>query len=207
MKNDKVCEKTIKDAIIDYMNPYHVRYIKKYPYNSIYKLFQSLENLEEENLHEFMGIAGSFYIKGMDKSLFNDKKKLLEQVKSKCEEIGKMTSELVAINAFISVVANALLSHGNPLTVNEKINDSKNMLESMKYNEKEVVEKIKKTNGNEAISDENIRHVYDTFQKSIDDMKINQEKNLDLYNYFCNNVIKDLLDEDYEQTKRELQGD
>lgn len=204
MKDNKVCKKTIKDAIISYMNPYHIRYIKEYPYNSIYKLFQSLENLEEEKLYEIMDIAGAFYIREIDKDLFNDKQKLLKQIKLKCVEIAKMTCQLVSVNAFVSVVANSLLSHGNPLTVNENINSSKNMLESMKYNEKEVVEKIKKTYGNKSISDENIKHVYDTFQKSIDNMKINQEEHLNLYNYFCNNVIKDLLEEDYNQTKKDL---
>ncbi|WP_125154529.1 hypothetical protein [Clostridium rectalis] len=207
MKNNTVCEKTIKDAIVSYMNPYHVKYIKEYPYNSIYKLFQSLDSLEEEKLYEIMGIAGSFYIKGINKTLFNDKDKLFTQVKSKCIEIAKTTSELVAINAFVSVVANGLLCVGNPLNVNEKIIENKNMLENMKYNEKEIIGKVKQTNGNKTISDDNIKHVYNMFQESIDKMKINQEKNLDLYNYFCNNVIKDLLNENYLQTKKELQDD
>ncbi|NCI19926.1 hypothetical protein EJM73_08435 [Clostridium botulinum] len=207
MQNNVVCSKTIKDAIIDYMNPYHIQYIKEFPFNSLHRLFESLNNLEEDKLNAIIEIASIYYIKNINGNLIKDKNKLLKQIERKCIEIAQNTSQFIAINAFVSVVANGLLHLGNPLSVNEKILEQKSFLENIKYNEKEIIERVKEKhkNSKEEIKKENVENIYNMLEQGLKNMKQSQKERLDLYNYFCNNVIKDLLEENYFETKKELE--
>ncbi|WP_202906117.1 hypothetical protein, partial [Clostridium botulinum] len=164
-------------------------------------------NLEEDKLDAIIEITSIYYIKNINGNLIKDKNKLLKQIERKCIEIAQNTSQIIAINAFVSVVANSLLHLGNPLSVNEKILEQKSFLENIKYNEKEIIERVKEKhkNSKKEIKKENVENIYNMLEQGLKNMKQSQKERLDLYNYFCNNVIKDLLEENYFETKRELE--
>lgn len=198
MKKEELDVKSIKDGVIEYMNPYHIQYIKEYPYNSIYHLFKLIENLDEEKKCDTLSHALAFY--GVN--LKEDKDVQIQQLKRKCIDIANISTELVSVNAFVSVCANGLLTIGNPININKKIEEAKIKLERMKCNQQQILGKVKENNPEVTELDAN--SVIEMFSSSIINMKENQEKSLELYNYFCNNIVKGLIEEDYNETKQKL---
>lgn len=202
--SNKICRKTMKDAIVEYMNPYHIEYIKKYPYNSLYTLFKALEELEKDKLYKIIETISIYYISPLDAHLLKNKSQLLKQVKSKSIEIAKMTNEQVAVNALVNLAMNSLLFMGNPLSINEKIIEAKNNLDSIKYNQQDIIKRAEEKDCAK-ISEEDAKSTITVLENSIINMKSSQENNFNLYNYFCDNVIKALVEENYFETKRQLE--
>lgn len=201
--NSKVSKKSIKDAIVGYMNPYHVQYIKVNPLNTIDKLTDALNKIEENKLRDILGVAYmSYYASEMSsrKSDFQNVEVMKRNLVNKSIDIANLTSEHVAVNAFTTMILNHFISVGNPLTLKEREQKIKSHIESFKYNKEQLKSKVKEMlNKQNLQEDDDLESSYlntlNFMKDSLEKLRDNQSYFLSLYNEFCDIVIKDLIEE------------
>ena len=198
----KLSQKSIKDAIVGYMNPYHIKYIKENPFNTLERLFNALDKIERSSLKDILGIAYMYYESNSligGKGDFDNIEVMKRKLYNKSIDIANLTSEHTAVNAFTSIILNGFVSLGNPLTINEKKLSLQRQMESMKYNKDGIKEKVKEQMKIKS-TDEDMENDYQGalqfMGNSLTNIKENQERHYQRYNDFCNIVIKDLLKEE-----------
>lgn len=113
-----------KDIFLNYLNPYHVAYIKDKPFNSLYKLMKAMDKLDAEMMKEIMNFLPLYYLSyelKTEKNVFTDTERTYKIIQGKCLKVAKMTSQALAVSSFVFTILDNLLMIGNPSTLDEII--------------------------------------------------------------------------------------
>lgn len=195
-----------KDSILDYINPYHSEYIKRCPYNSAESLINALNCLEQNKKMKIFEILTIYYLpelfnKRSDNSHWNNEENY-RNIIEKCMRIANETTQHLAVCSFVSVVISSLLAAGNPTTIDSKINETIKTLENIDRDKDTIIQKAMSKLERDGVNikdidpEVQIASVKKFYKKSIENMKLRQEEIYDLYNSFCNIVVKNLLEND-----------
>ncbi len=113
-----------------------------------------------------------------------------ENFKKVCEANLETTTEMFIVNGIVNMVLQMLFHYGNINNIDYFIEQRKRLIESMK-----IV--AQKEEFNTARTDNDISRLIEKYQKDLVKLPNQVKKYYDLYNYFCNNVVSELLKEEY----------
>lgn len=162
-----------KDKIFDYFNSYHVRYINEQPVTSMDILKQAIALLPEKEkkaIFEQIAIFNANIDQLSDKNI--DYEKII------VNNVARLVTEIspMYINSFINNTCNILLSHANPVNIDKSVDKIESLkVYIAKEKDKSLIEKI-----STLISKDNDR--------------FNKDLMLNLYNIFCDTVVKYILE-------------
>ena len=177
------------------MKPSHLLYLKDLPMNNLNYLFRVLDNLDPAKRDEIMGLTyqlmidPDMHIEDMDEKSRNEYVNY-EKFKERCRIVSReMPHYLLSILIVI-------FSIGFIFKIGDKTNEDyviQNHKEGIQYLEerKKITEKEGDT--------KTIKGLNDTIafmKKSIKEMPERIKRNYKLYEYFCDNVIEELLKEE-----------
>lgn len=167
----------VKDELLNYFNYYHIRYIEEAPMTSIDILKDAINLLSETDKKRiFEQIA--IYNATIDE-LSNNSSSYEEIVMSNIERLTNERNSLY-INSFLNNTCNVLLSFANPASIDKNINHREFMkVFFAKKNNHELSEKMNE------IADYKNNYRFD------------KNYMLNLYNAFCDNVVKYILANPY----------
>jgi len=195
-----------KDSILDYINPYHSEYIKKCPYSSVESLLNALNCLEKNKKRKIFDILTLYYLPELFNKKNNnshwDDEENYKQIIKKCVQIANTTTELLAVCSFVTAAISSLLAAGNPTTIDSKINETIRSLENIDKNKDAIIQRVmglleqEGENINQIDTEAQITFLKEFHKNSIENMKFRQEEIYDLYNCFCNTVVKNLIEND-----------
>lgn len=191
-------------STFEIMNPYHISYITCLQNNTLEYFLNILEKIDEQKREEIFELTYSFFadsygtreiVENVEANRKIKSRKIYKDFVEKCRENLKITSDIYLVNSIVNVTLQILFNKGN-------INNIENVLESRKgllakifaiglkdMSKKEIEENIK--------NDESTIALIEFFEKIADKLPEQTKKDYELYNYFCNNVVAELLKEDY----------
>ena len=191
-------------SAFEIMNPYHISYITCLQNNTLEYFLNILKKIDGQKREEIFELTYSFFAdsygtreiaENVKSSRKMKSRKIYKDFVKKCKENLKTTSDIYLVNSIVNVTLQILFNKGN-------INNIENVLESRKeflanilsiglkdMSKKEIEENIK--------NDENAMALIEFFEITADKLPEQIKKDYELYNYFCNNVVAELLKEDY----------
>ena len=97
---------------------------------------------------------------------------------------------MFVVNGIVNMILQMLFHYGNINNIDYFIEQRKKLIESMK-----IV--AQKEEFNKARTDEDIDRLIEKHQKDLVKLPNQVKEYYDLYNYFCDNVVAELLKEEY----------
>lgn len=177
------------------MNPYHLSYITCLQNNTLEYFFNILEKIDEQKREEIFELTYCFFAHDYG---IKEKtpRKIYSKFVEKCKENLKTTSDIYLVNSIVNVTLQILFNNGNVNNIETVLENRKDFLCSLlalgldkDMSKKEIREKL--TNNNDDIG------LINFFEKISNELPNQTKKAYELYNYFCNNVVADLLKENY----------
>ena len=187
------------------MNPYHISYITKLQNNTLEYFFKILEKLDQRKREEIFDLTYRFFSEDYGTGEIAEsinagkkikQKKIYGKFIKKCRQSLKTTSDIFLVNSIVNVTLQILFNFGNICNIEKVLEYREEFLRKFltlgldaNMTEKEVEENIE--------SDESNRDLIDFFQRMNDELPQRTKEANELYNYFCNNVVAELLKENY----------
>lgn len=178
------------------MNPYHISYITCLQNNTLEYFLNILEKIDEQKRERILELTYNFFANdyGTDESEKN--KNIYNKFVEKCKENLKTTSDIYLVNSIVNVTLQILFKKGNINEIEKILENRRKMLAQLltiglnkNISANEITEDI--------IKDENNIEIIEFFEKIDKELPEQTKKYYELYNYFCNNVVAELLKEDY----------
>lgn len=190
---------TSNNNIVELMNPYHISYIKSLQYNTLRYFYNILERIDEKKREELLADTYYFFAKTKFKKPIDMNTKIFETItnpytyenfKKICESNLETTTEMFIVNGIVNMILQVLFHQGNINNIDYFVEQRKRLIESM-----QIV--AQKEEFNIARTDNNISKLIEKYQKDLIKLPNQVKEDYDLYNYFCNNVVAELLKEEY----------
>ncbi len=181
--------------ILELMNPYHISYIKSLPCNTLKYFYNTLEKLDEKRIEEILSGTYYLYAKVNLKKPINMNAKVGETIMNPytyenfqkvCEKNLAVSTEMFVVNGIVSMTLQTLFHQGNINNIDYFIQNRKRLIESM-----DIAVKRGEFNN------DNIKNLIQKYKNELNNIPDQVKKSYDLYNYFCNNVVAELLKEEY----------
>ena len=187
-----------KDSnILEIMNPYHISYITKLQDNTMEYFLNILKRLNKEKREEILDLTYRFFsedygtkeiIDGIKSGTKIKHRRIYRKFVKKCKESLCTTSDTYLVNSIVNVTLQILFYKGNIYNI-DKI---------LEYR-KELLREYFTLDLEEALFDKGVVNKdLEVFLRKINDEIPKRTKDsYELYNYFCNNVVAELLKENY----------
>lgn len=185
--------------VIELINPYHISYITSLQYNTLRYFYSVLEKIDVEKREELLADTYYHFTKIKSKKTMDIYTKIIETIenpytydnfKKVCEANLESTTEMFLVNGIVNMTLQILFHGGNINKIDYFIEQRKMLIESMK-----IVAKRDEVNSTK--NDNHINGLIEKYQKDLDKLPSQVKESYDLYNYFCNNVVAELLKENY----------
>lgn len=185
--------------VIELINPYHIIYISSLQYNTLRYFYSVLEKIDVEKREELLADTYYLFTKIKSKKPMDMDTKIIETIenpytydnfKKVCESNLESTTEMFLVNGIVNMTLQILFHGGNINKIDYFIEQRKMLIESMK-----IVAKRDEVNSTK--NDNYINGLIEKYQKDLDKLPSQVKESYDLYNYFCNNVVAELLKENY----------
>jgi hypothetical protein len=198
-------------SFVSIVHPAHLLYVRKHPYNTLDYLFEVLDRLDFHKRDMLMSWVYNIIIEPRmrepvtgDESiadLYIDEVSY-ESFKVKCYEKAEYLNEKLLVLALVTEVLQDAFAISDTTSTDEKIeehNKSVKYMESLLENEeqrmelKEIFESDSRFKGVDIFSKEGIKEHILHAKEMMGDFEERVKQNYDLYVYFCENVIKELM--------------
>lgn len=185
--------------IVELMNPYHISYIKCLQYNTLKYFYNILERIDEKKREELLADTYYLFAHMKFKKPIDMNAKISETItnlytyenfKKICESNLKTTTEMFVVNGILNMILQMIFHYGNINNIDYFIEQRKKLIESMK-----IV--AQKREFNQARTDKDIDRLIEKHQKDLVKLPNQVKEYYNLYNYFCDNVVAELLKEEY----------
>lgn len=192
-----------RDDILDYINPYHIEYIKTDPYNKLnafFKYFNRLDGNTRDRIVDFLALK---YLKDFfspEVTIYSNRDNTYNELLKTFNKISNITSEDVVVSSITSTVLNYYLSSGNPSSIEPEIIEIENYLKNEHYAIGFAYAKSYEY-GYEHEDDEYIitqgKKAFEEFiQVKISGVEPSKRMHYSIYNEFCDIVLKNLIYDD-----------
>lgn len=193
---------------IQILHPAHLLYMKGLQFNSIKYLFECLDNLDVKKRDEILHWAYESIIQPRYRESTNEKETLgdlrIDEVsynafKKKCKQIieEKSISELQLVFLIINITLNAWIAMGDITSVDEPIQRTKSLIEFLQQliDDDVPVDNIDEY-AIELVKDkEQLKQMQKLLKERMPQVRENTQRHYELYEYFCENVVARLLQE------------
>ena len=185
------------DPFLTILHPDHVAYLKRAPLNSLGYLFAQLDQLDSQKRDTCMGWAYHIIINPRRRRPMNKDEKMgdlyidevsYEAFKRKCDRIvsAGVLDHMLLAHLIISFTLHCMLGIADITAIDEKVEDMRDLREFMAAHAEEGIAGRKLTPDFFELYEEQIRGTPERIQRNYAD-----------YQYFCENVIHALLDEEF----------
>lgn len=166
--------------IFKYFNNYHLAYIEEMPQTKFDIFENAINELSLEEKAKIFELMFFYYVEDSIEALDVGKSiSYQEWIMKKIQE-QEENLNILSVNAFIHIACNELLAHSLPYKIEKCIN----MHEKMKVR---MYDKFK----------DNMSIGLKTIFENKDNYRLNKDIMLNLYNSFCNNVVKYIIEHPY----------
>lgn len=172
------------------MNPYHISYITCLQDNTLEYFLNILEKIDKQKREEIFELTYNFWA-----NKYRIKDDIYDNFIKKCREDLKTTSDIYMVNSIVNVTLQILFNKGNINKIDTVLNDRNEFLGKIlsigteNMTKEQIEENIK--------NDENSIALIKFFERISDELPEKTQKDYQLYNYFCDNVVAELLKERY----------
>jgi len=194
---------------IQILHPAHLLYMKGLQFNSLKYLFDCLDNLDTKKRDEVLYWTYESIISPRYRKSTNDKETLkdlrIDEVsyntfKKKCHQINKLQSinEMDLVFLIVSTTLNAWIAIGDTTTIDETIHRAKSRIE---FTQQAINDEIPP----DILDDyaigifknkERLKKILAFMEESLPKIQGNIQESYNLYEYFCENVVARLLQEE-----------
>ena len=210
-------------TLLSIMHPVHLSYIRELRFNSLRYLFEVLDKLDSQPRDKALDWAFYFIIQPRFRESLTGKDKMSDLMvdevsydafKRKClgVETGSGLGGVFLVSAIINLTLQALLGMGDTTVADEKLNDFKSQLEWLRVLQRThrgeseeyrdslnfVINSMRKKEPD--LQEIDLNGFFDRMshfmQENIDSYPERVKENYELYLYFCDHVVKQLLIED-----------
>lgn len=185
----------------EFMSPYHISYITKLQDNTLEYFLKILEKLDQKKREEIFELTYRFFsedygtreiVEAINTGKKIRHKKIYGKFVKKCKESLKTTSDIFLVNSIVNVTLQILFNFGNIYIIEKVLNDREKFFRGLialdsNFNITEKNSENKKLN----------KDIIGFCKKINDELPQQIKEANELYNYFCNNVVAELLKENY----------
>lgn len=200
------------------MHPAHLLYISGLRFNTFDYFFSVLDKLDAKKRDSLLDWAYHFIIQPRYRKPVTGKEKYIDlrvdevsydAFKRKCVELTTHVEESFLVSAVVNLTLQAYFGIGNTTSIDTKLDDFNkqlHLIETLRKTHKGesdeqvdmlnfIIDSLKKAERD--FREERVTEFFDSIEKQlkrlIPEYPSNIKKNYDLYVYFCEHVIKDLL--------------
>ena len=188
-----------REQILDCLNPIHVEYMKKPPFNALSQLFDAIKKLELVDLKDICEICSISYA-----GEFDDLKKIFGSgdivafIKNKILSVSK-SSEQFAVQSFILTALQLILPNANIYGIDDMVLKNENWVQSSIKNKAKIIEKMKQMDSQTDTSFINDEQIRTLLHQSPEKIREKTTHMYELYSRFCNIVLTHLLEHQYDE--------
>lgn len=189
-----------REQILDCVNPVHIEYIKKPPYNTLSQLFDAIEKLELVDLKDICEICSISYASRVDdlKTIFASGD-IITFIKKKIVSVSESSSEQFAVQSFILTALQFILPSANIHDIDDVVLKNEKWVQSSIKNKDKIIEKMKQMDSEIDTSFINDDQICTFLYQSPEKIHERTTHMYELYNRFCNIVLAHLLEHQYDE--------
>lgn len=191
------------------LHPAHLLYMKGLQFNSLKYLFDCLDNLDVKKRDDIMYWAYESIIQPRYKESTNDKETLrdlrvdevsYDAFKKKCYQIRKMQSigEIELVHLIVNMTLNAWIAIGDTTSIDESVHRAEDRIEFIKLaiNDELPIDNLDEYEIEVLKNKDTLKKMLTFMEEQLPKIQDGVQESYKLYEYFCENVVSHLLQEE-----------